>query len=111
MTHNELLQLARQLQPIIRTGWAVECCQCHNAITFGQLYFTNVANPNNDEPWCRDCGVTMLLAMQLIPWRFLIHIPRYGAVPPWMSSAAAEDWVPPTSVDVRPEGPGQERVQ
>lgn len=107
MNHNQLLQLARDLAPITRTGWSIECCQCHQPVHFGHIYFANRSDLSNESPWCRGCALALLLAVHMITWDMLIQIPAYGEVPSWMSSAAAEDWNPPRSTAIRGTGRSQ----
>jgi len=95
MTHRQLLNLARDLDPIMRTGSAVECKGCHNAIRSADLYFIEYGDADVGRPWCRHCAVSLLTAMHVIDEVTARAIPLVGPVPSWMSSSCSMCWQPP----------------
>jgi len=95
MTRRQLLDLARSLDPVMRTGSALECKHCHNAIRRDDIYFLEYGDPDVGRPWWRHCAVSVLTAMHIIDEVTARAIPLVGPVPSWMSSSGARCWHPP----------------
>lgn len=92
MTHRELVAHALDLVPIMRTGSALECGGCHNAILPDHVYFVEYTNPDQSHPWCRHCGVSLLLALHIIDDETAAAIPVVGPIPLWLQATSALSW-------------------
>lgn len=95
MTRKELVDLAQDLRPIVRTRHAIECFNCSRPIKVAQIYFTNEDEPDGDKPWCHVCACSILLSMYVISIDTFMKIPVYGPLPDWMMSGPPLSWTAP----------------
>lgn len=74
-------QFLNNLEPIVRTGPAVECAECRGPILFNHVYFIDESDTMGTHPFCWLCGVAIELHLGKIREEDLPYITQFGPLP------------------------------
>lgn len=66
------------LTPLVRTGRAFECGECHAPIFPDHVYFLDASDLHGSHPYCWLCGVSIKLHLGQLTEMQVLHFPQFA---------------------------------
>lgn len=70
------------LQPVTRTGGALECGECHRPILRDHVYYVAAEDVDGSHPFCWLCGVSVKLHLGQITADEFFLLRQFGPIAP-----------------------------
>jgi len=68
------------LQPLVRTGPALECGECRAPILFNHVYYIDASDVHGSHPYCWLCGVSIKIHLGQITEADVFKLPQFGPI-------------------------------